>query len=158
MRDCLSRLRGEGAGLVSPETLHAFGILTDAQLLFFEAFPLERWLLGEDMLDDVQQTVWSPTDALPYLGVLEGEEAARLLGRTVHLVVSRWQLETRLLALAEEEDLAGVQALRRLQETITARMTAPDTRPDAMQAALGPALGWQELADLPEPQRWQVYR
>ncbi|KAE8749845.1 hypothetical protein FOCC_FOCC003313 [Frankliniella occidentalis] len=158
VRSCLSLLRAEGAGILSPETLHAFGIITDEQLQFFDEFPLEIWLLGEAgntplLLDQVQETMWRPTDVEPYLDVLDGVDVSALQ-HTVRLAVSGNMLKKALEDVVADEDALAVRALRHLEHTVGARMTAPDTRPEGMQAGMG----WLELETLPEPRRWQAYR
>lgn len=164
VRTCCAKLR-EDAGLVSVETLLAFGVIAPQQLDFFRQTSLIRWLMGGELPPlppqgnlSYEETILD-VRGLDLGACLTGAEMEAVVGALQHPVwftlsrptlahVARW-LET------EEDEVDAAAALRTLSDGIGAQLAAPETRPQGAQVnmeelgALG-ALGYL--------QRWQLYR
>lgn len=87
MRASYALLR-EDAGLVHPESLFSFGVITEAERDFFLKVPIQVWLLGQQALpgNELSQLVWNPHTL--DLSCLDGEDLTGVR-RSVVYAVSR---------------------------------------------------------------------
>lgn len=159
LRHCYLQLK-EDSGLLAPETLHAFGIITEEQHHSFYNTTIAQWLCGRDALG-----LADSSDDRSFVEVLlrtreidfscvENEENRLFddLKSPVVLFVSCSAIEKKISQLNEEGSGNEVPPLQRLLESIRNGLGNPEI------PQLEHVDHLRNLRALNMIQRWQLYR
>jgi hypothetical protein len=161
LRHCYLQLK-EDSGLLDPETLHSFGIISDEQHQVLLRTSILEWLCGGEILaylpapDELSfREVLLRTSEINFSCVMENEEDVRLfdgLRSPVVLSVSCSVLEVIISLLEEQGRADATPAFQRLLGIIRNGLGNPEL------PVLEHVNHLHNLGALNMNQRWQLYR